>query len=136
MVVGGLGVEVFEAMGAILQLMWNDRMDITVGETVSVRGVSRTVFPDVPQQQNVPCRANLLIEDPIDKTNPEAVEREIQVFCSPEVSVPVGSKLSIRRYRSNGTLLREYKGTRSETSDPNVYYGHQAIIVKLESFKR
>ena len=127
-------ISLFEQMTPVLSVLWNDRMDVYRSETYTdANGFTKVGFPQTPQEVDKACHASLLIEDPIEGQDVEKSIRQVQVFCDNALNVPAGCKVVVRRMRSNGSILREYSGTRSETNDPNTYHGHQAFILELEN---
>ena len=127
-------IELFEQMTPVLAKLWNDRMDVYRATSgTDANGFAKAVFPQNPQEKGKPCHASLLVEDPIEGQDVETSVRQIQVFCDPELNVPAGCRVVVRRMRANGTILRTFSGTRSETNDPNTYHGHQSFILELEN---
>ena len=126
-------IRLFEAMGETLKVMYNDRMDVTFAETVVRDGFTFNEFPEEPQLTDKPCKANLIVEDPIEGTTGEKSVREIQVFCNLDLTIPAGSRVTIRRLNSRGERIAEYSGETSISNDPNRYHGHQTFAVQLTS---
>lgn len=124
-------IELFEKMGSVLKSLHGDEMDVSYTETVVRGGWTYEELPDVPQLQGVACKANLLLDDPIEGRTLESSVREIQVFCDPDLNIPAGSSVVIRRKNSAGAVVATYEGTSSVTNEPNKYHGHQTFVVQL-----
>ena len=126
------------ALRAAIELLYTDRMDITSVQTVVVNGITKTKLPTTPQITDVPCHIGWPTgtQDATNGTH-TLEQNQIVVSCAPEVVVPTGSRIDIRRYDSAGRLYAELHGTTAKasitTGAASVGANHQELPVTLEA---
>lgn len=117
----------------ILALLWNDRMDITTTEEIS-DVADDAVYPEEPQQVDVPCRISMPNLDKVENANElrEPVELRPRIFCSPSIQVRPGDRITVRRCHSDGEVYATFTGLASTAGKANVWENHQEFELVME----
>ena len=119
-------------VGAALRRLWTDRCDIYVRESAIDPGTGRTVFTERQVYADLPCRMSFRlsfetvggVRDVGDAA--VAAGQTVKLFLQPDIVVPAGSKITVRRG------IHETAYTR--TGRPAVFGMHQEV--RMERFER
>ena len=116
-----------------LELLYNDRMDITSAEEAEdADGATTNEYPAVPQQVDVPCRISLSSKDQPSQASPaERVSMKPVIFCTTAVKVKAGDRVTVRRCHADGTVYETYEGLLAETGWPNKWETHQEFVLDM-----
>lgn len=77
---------------------------------------------------NQPCRVSKKNVSASNQTDAEnSIEQIPQLFISPEVEVPPGSRVVVTQIVADRTIITEY----DQTGVPSVYKTHQEILMRL-----
>lgn len=115
-----------------LAKMWRDSLDIIVHEGVENPENGRTQFVEKTLYRNIPCRLSFRTPAQairVARTHGEYVteiEQTVQLFLSPEVFIPPGSKIVV--YHQG----RKIEFARS--GEPAIFDRHQEV--RVERFTR
>lgn len=126
------------ALRTAIELLYADRMDVTIPVTAEINGITHTTLPEAPQLTDVPCHIGWPTGTQDDANSTHTLERnQIVVSCAPEVAVPTGSNIDIRRYDSSGNVYAVLHGTTSYSvtvsGTASVGVTHQELPVTLEA---
>jgi len=117
-----------------LELLYNDRMDIASGvETVASDGSTLNKYPDVPQQRDIPCKVSQSAKDVVEgDVVHEPVKLNPTIFCSTDIQVKAGDRITIRKCHPDGTVYDTFEGLLAETGRPNKFATHQEFELKMD----
>ena len=119
-------------VGAALRRLWTDRCDIVVREGGLEPGSGRTVFAERKIYADLPCRMSYRLSfetvSGVRDVGDAAVAagQAVKLFLAPEIVVPVGSKIVLRRGNQEMVFAR--------TGMPAVFGMHQEV--RMERFER
>ena len=119
-------------VGAALRRLWTDRCDIFVQESAIDPETGRSVFAERKIHADLPCRVSFRlsfetvsgVRDVGDAA--VAAAQAVKLFLQPDIVVPAGSKIVVRR----GVHEMAY----ARTGRPAVFEGHQEV--RMERFTR
>jgi hypothetical protein len=117
----------------VLALLWNDRMDITTTEEDASGIGDNAVYPEVPQQTDVPCRISFSSKDTAKSNNElrEPISLNPTIFCAPDVNIIAGDKITVRRCHADGTVYETFKGCAVISGKPNKWDNHQEVELDI-----
>lgn len=126
------------SLRSAIELLYSDVMDVTTPQTTVINGITKTSLPDEPQLKSIPCHIGWPTGTQDTTNGTHTLEQnQIVVSCAPEVVVPTGSRIDIRRYDSAGRLYAELHGTTNKasimTGAASVGENHQELPVTLEA---
>ena len=119
-------------VGSHLARLWTDRCDIYIRESAVDSETGRTGFSERKIYADLPCRISYRISFETvgavrDVRNAAtAAGQAVKLFLAPEVSIPAGSKIVVRRYGVEMVFAR--------SGVPAVFEGHQEV--RVERFQR
>ena len=119
-------------VGAALRRLWTDRCDIFVREPVRDSATGRVVFTERRVHADLPCRVSFRLSfetvSGVREVGDAAVAagQTVKLFLAPEIEVPAGSKIVLRRGRHEMAFAR--------TGVPAIFTGHQEV--RMERFER
>ena len=119
-------------VGTALRRFWTDRCDVFVRESSVDPGTGRSVFEERQVYADLPCRLSYRLSfetlSGVRDVGDAAVStrQAVKLFLAPEIMLPVGSKIVVRR---GG---REMMFARSGV--PAVFGAHQEV--RVERFER
>ena len=117
---------------AALRRFWTDRCDIFVRESTVEPGTGRSVFTERKIHADLPCRMSFRLSfetvSGVRDVGDAAVSagQAVKLFLAPEIVVPPGSKLVLRRGVHEMVFAR--------SGVPAVFEGHQEV--RMERFER
>ena len=119
-------------VGAHLARFWTDRCDVYVRESTVDAETGRTGFSERKIYADVPCRVSYRISfetvgavrDVGDAAT--AAGQAVKLFLAPEISIPAGSKIVVRRLGAELVFFR--------SGIPAVFEGHQEV--RVERFQK
>ena len=118
--------------GAALRRFWTDCCDIWVRESVVDPETGRSVFQERRLYGDLPCRVSFRLSfetvSGVRDVGEAAVSagQAVKLFLAPEIVVPPGSKIVVRRRGQEMVFAR--------TGVPAVFEGHQEV--RMERFER
>lgn len=119
-------------VGAALRWLWVDRCDIFVRESTRDPGTRRDVFTERQIHADLPCRVSFRLSfetvSGVRDVGDAAVAagQAVKLFLAPEIVIPAGSKIVVRRGGREMVFAR--------TGVPAVFEGHQEV--RMERFAR
>lgn len=125
----------FELRGfeSYLELLWNDRMDVTAAEKVSDLNGDNITYSDTPQQVDIPCLLSFNTADkPVEGGLYEPISITPSIFCSSSVDIKAGDRVTVRKCHADGTVFATYTGTVSTTGMPNTWTNHKEVIIDMK----
>ena len=108
-----------------LERMWRDRCWVYVQEETTDPVTHLTDFEEKPLFEDQPCKLSFSTLSANAGDELPVVAQAVKLFLSPELTVPPGSKIVIKR------ADREFTYTRS--GEPGIFSNHQEIL--LTEFK-
>ena len=117
---------------AHLARFWTDCCDVYVRESAVDAETGRTVFSERKLYENLPCRISYRISFETvgavrDVGNAAtAAGQAVKLFLAPEVSIPAGSKIVVRRQGREMVFAR--------SGIPAMFEGHQEL--RVERFRK
>ena len=121
------------AYSGYLELLYSDRMDITsVVETEAADSSTLNEYPDEPQQKDIPCKISLQGKDGVEEDSlHESVKTNPVIFCSTDIQVKAGDRITVRKCHADGTLYETFQGLLAETGKPNKFATHQEFELQM-----
>ena len=117
-------------VGTALRRFWTDHCDVFVRESARDAGTGRDVFTERRIYADLPCRVSFRLSfetvNGVRDVGDAAVSagQAVKLFLAPEVVVPAGSKIVVRRRGHEMTFIR--------SGVPAVFEGHQEV--RMERF--
>ena len=108
-----------------LERLWKDRCWVYTQEEVTDPSTKLTDFQEKPLFEDQPCKLSFSTLSANAGDELPVVAQAVKLFLSPELTVPPGSKIVIKR------ADREFTYTRS--GEPGIFSNHQEIL--LTEFK-
>ncbi|UNI72464.1 MAG: head closure knob [Chaetfec virus UA24_244] len=108
-----------------LERLWKDRCWVYVQAETIDPSTKLTDFEETPLLEDQPCKLSFSTLSAVSGDELPAVAQAVKLFLPPEVDVPPGSKIVVKR--SN----REF--TFSRSGEPGIFSEHQEIL--LTEFK-
>ena len=115
-----------------LAKLWTDRCDIYIRESTVDAETGRTGFFERKIYADLPCRISYRISfETVGavrdvKNAATAAGQAVKLFLAPEISIPAGSKIVVRRFGVEMVFAR--------SGVPAIFEGHQEV--RLERFQR
>jgi len=112
-------------VGAALRRLWTDRCDVFVRESARDPVTGRNVFTERRLHADLPCRVSFRIRfetvSGVRDVGGAAVSagQTVKLFLAPEIAVPAGSKIIVRRGAHEMVFAR--------TGIPALFEVHQEI---------
>ena len=119
-------------VGGTLRRLWTDRCDIFVRESAADPDTGRNVFVERRLFADLPCRVSFrlsfeTVSGVRDVANAAvAANQAVKLFLRPDIVVPAGSKIVVRRGVHEMVFAR--------TGQPAVFGAHQEV--RMERFER
>ena len=111
-----------------LEKLWKDRCTIIQRVEVTDPDTKLTDFEEKPLLQDQPCKLSFETLTSTSGDPVAAVAQTVKLFISPDVEIPAGCKIVVKRFNN---LEREF--TYSKSGEAGVFTNHQEIM--LEPFK-
>lgn len=111
-----------------LERLWKDRCTIYTQEKVKDPTTKLTDFEEKPLLQDQPCKLSFETLTSSSGDPVAAVSQTVKLFLSPDVEIPAGCKIVVKRFND---LEREF--TYSKSGEAGVFTNHQEI--QLVPFK-
>lgn len=109
-----------------LRLLWHDRCDIIRRQAVTDKATNLTDFKEVTIAQNQPCKLSFESSATADGTPVAAITQSVKLFLAPDLIIPAGCKISVRRTVAGKERTFEY----ANSGEPEIYSEHQEILLK------
>ncbi|MCL2828354.1 MAG: hypothetical protein FWD99_06405 [Oscillospiraceae bacterium] len=116
-------------VSAALERLWTDRCDVYVREGAVDPDTGRTMFLERQIYEELPCRVSFRVSfETVSAVRDVAgiasmAGQTVKLFLDPNVRVPAGSKIVVRRFGQETAYVR--------SGMPAIYEGHQEIRVEL-----
>ena len=113
-----------------IRRIWNDRCDILVRDSSTCPSTGRTLFAERCIYVDLPCRISFRLSfETVGAVRDVAnaairAGQSVKLFLAPEIVVPPGSKILVRR--------RGHEMEFARTGMPAVFEGHQEV--RMERF--
>lgn len=108
-----------------LERLWKDRCSVFVQTEETDPSTKLTDFKETPLFEDQPCKLSFSTLSATSGDELPAVAQAVKLFLSPEVDIPPGSKIVVKRSD------REFIFSRS--GEPGIFSDHQEIL--LTKFK-
>jgi hypothetical protein len=108
-------------------------MDITTVIENTAGNTNDNIYPNEPQETDVPCRISMPNKDaPVNNNSDyETIEFQPVIFCDPTIEIPAGSKITVYRRYADGTVFETYEGLKSVSGRANIYETHQEFQLDM-----
>ena len=104
-----------------LERLWKDRCWVYIQEEVTDSTTKLTDFQEKPLFEDQPCKLSFSTLSANAGDELPVVAQAVKLFLSPELTVPPGSKIVVKRSD------REFTYTRS--GEPGIFSNHQEILL-------
>ncbi len=113
---------------AALERLWRDRCTVFHQVEETDPATHLTAFVERPLLEDLPCKLSFETLTSTDGDHVATIGQSVKIFCSPDVVIPAGCKIVVRRFND---LEREF--TYSKSGEAGVFTNHQEIF--LEPFR-
>lgn len=109
-----------------LERLWKDRCSIFHMEEVTDPNTHLTDFEETPLLQDQPCKLSFETLTSTSGDELPIVAQSVKLFLSPDVVVPAGCKIVVKRFNDVQRVF-----TFSKSGEPGVFTSHQEINLTL-----
>jgi len=112
-----------------LERLWKDRCFVFQKGQVTDPDTNLTDFQETPLFEDQPCKLSFEKLTSTDGDNAAERFQSVKLFLSPDMVIPAGCKIVVKRFNRQGELVREF--TFAHSGEAGVFTNHQEIYLTI-----